>query len=111
MRARKCDVRFTVERGMLVRYVTLDDGREYVHRASLDSIEEVAWYAEENAKEGVTTGELWEALPNFPATQISVALDFLKDRGCVVTECRRNYPASNILFEDAMVEYYALAEK
>jgi len=108
MRARKRDVRFTVERGMLVRYVTLDDGREYVHRASLAAIKEVAWYAEEHAKEGVTTGELWEALPDYPATQLSVALEFLKERGCVVTEGRRNFPASNVLFEDAMVEYYAL---
>jgi hypothetical protein len=108
MRHQKSDVRFAVEHGKLVRYVTLPDGRGYVHRTTLAVLKDVAWYMEEHAEAGATTQELWEALADFPATQISVALDFLKERGCVVTECRRNYPASNVVFEDAMVEYYAL---
>ena len=48
---------------------------------------------------------------NLPATQISVALEFLKERGCVETRCRRNYPATTTLFEDAMVEYHVLADR
>jgi hypothetical protein len=40
-----------------------------------------------------------------------VALAFMKERGCVVTRYRRNYAASRCLFEDAMTEYWALAEK
>jgi hypothetical protein len=37
-------------------------------------------------------------------------LEFLKERGCLVTRLRRSHPASTFLFEDAMTEYHALAE-
>ena len=111
MRSRQRDVRFEVERGLLVRHVTLADGKGYVHRAELVVIKEVCWLIEQRGEDGVTTGELWDALPNLPTTQISVALDFLKDRGCVEARGRRSYPASDCLFEDAMVEFHALAEK
>lgn len=101
-------VRFELDRGRLVRHVELADGRTYTHRCSLDALKEVAWHVEEHAQDGVTTNELWDALPNFPATQLSVALEFLKERGLVETRGRRNYPASDILFEEAMVEFHAL---
>jgi hypothetical protein len=48
---------------------------------------------------------------NIPFTQANVALEFLKERGVVVTRFRRSYPASSAAFEDAMVEFYALREK
>lgn len=108
MRSRQRDFRFEVERGMLVRTATLKDGRSYVHRCALETLREVAWWIEEHGADGVTTNELWDALPDLPATQISVALEFLKERGCMVTCGRRNYAASSVLYEDAMVEYYAL---
>src|SRR6185295_10872247 len=98
MRNRQHEVLFMVERGKLVRYVSYADGRGHVQRASLAMLKEVSWLIEARAKDGVTTGEMWEALPDFPCTQISVAFAFLKERGCVVTQCRRNYPASDMLF-------------
>lgn len=102
------DVRFMVERGMLVRHVQRADGRGYIHRASLAAIQEVAWFVDEHAAEGVTTNELWEALVEVPATQASVALEFLKECGCLETRGRRNFPASSCLFEEAMIEFHAL---
>ena len=111
MRPRQSTVRFEVARGKLVRHVTFkEDSRSYIHRAALAVLKEVAWYVEEHSQDGVTTNELWEVLPNLPATQISVALEFLKERGCLETRCRRNFPVTTTLFEDAMVEYHALAE-
>lgn len=109
MRRASRQVRFEVERGRLVRHVTRPDGRGYTQRATLAVLEEVCWFLEARPQDGATTTELWAALPELPATQISVALDFLKERGCVVTHCRRNYPASNFLIEGAMIEYHALA--
>ena len=108
MRPVQRHVVFEVERGRLVQHVMRADGRSYTLRCTLASVQEVAWYVEAHAKDGVTTNELWDALPESPATQISVALDFLKDRGCVEVRGRRNYPASATLFEDAMTEFYAL---
>jgi hypothetical protein len=99
-RAKLASKTFRVSAGHLVRTVKLKDGRSYT--------QEVTWCLEEHADHGATTGTLWEALPDVPCTQISVALDFLKERGCVRTEFRRCFPASGFLFEDAMVEYHAL---
>ena len=99
---------FRVSAGHLVGTVEFKDGRSYTQRCSLEAYKDVAWANEEHANEGVTTATLWEALPDVPCTQISVALDFLKERGCVRTEFRRSFPASGCLFEDALVEYHAL---
>ena len=108
MRRTQRDVRFEAERGILVRHVTRPDGRGYVHRATLAVLKEVCWFIEGRATDGATTNELWDALPDYPATQISVALEFLKERGCAETRSRRNYPASGFVFEDAMIEFHAL---
>lgn len=91
-----------------MRYVTFPNGKGYVHRAELDVIKEVCWFVEERGDDGVTTGELWDALPQFAATQISVALDFLKDVGCIENRGRRSYPCSPCVFEDAMIVFHAL---
>ncbi|MCC6680497.1 MAG: hypothetical protein IT445_06300 [Phycisphaeraceae bacterium] len=105
------DVSFHGERGVLVRDVELDDGRTYRHRCGLEAYQEVAWYLETHGHDGVTTGDLWRNLPGVASTQATVALDFLKERGCVVSEDRRNYPASNCMYEDAMTEFHALKEE
>lgn len=100
---------FAVIDGHLVRTVTKPDGGTYVHRCTRKVYEDVAHAIEEWAAEGVTLDPLTEAL-DAPFTQVNVALEFMKERGCVVTRWRRNYPASQALFEDAMVEFWALAE-
>ena len=99
---------FAVEDGHLVRTVVRKDGSTYQHRCSMDAYKEVVHYLDEHAEAGVTTNELWDGLPDVPCTQASVALAFLKERGCVEVRWRRCYPASGILFEDAMIEFHAL---
>ena len=103
------DVRFEVLDGRLVRTVVLPGGRGYVHRCTREVLEAVAHAVEQRAAEGVTLDPLAQAL-DAPATQVNVALEFLKERGCVVTRCRRNYPASDVLFEDAMTEFCYLRD-
>ncbi len=110
MRQTQREIAYDVRRGRLMRNVRFPDGRSYTHHCTLEVLQEVAWVVEERGQAGVTTHELWEALPNSPCTQIALALAFLKDRGIVETERRRSYPASTTLFEDAMIEYYVLAE-
>ena len=100
---------FAFELGHLARTVTTRGGRAYCHRCSLASYRAVARSIAENAGEGVTTNMLWESLPEVPCTQAAIAAAFLKQRGCVVVQQRRMFPASNFLFEDAMIEWHALA--
>jgi len=99
---------FTVELSHLVCTVTRRDGGTYSHRCSLESYKAVAHCIEENATAGVTTGMLWEAAPNVPCTQTSVAVAFMKERGCLDARHRRLFPTSRFFFEDAMIEYHAL---
>jgi len=103
------NVRFEVLDGRLVRTVALPDGRSYVHRCTREVFEAVAHAVEQRAADGVTLDPLAQAL-DAPATQVNVALEFLKERGCLVTRCRRNYPASGVLFEDAMTEFCYLRD-
>lgn len=109
MRRAARDVVFAVRRGWLVRHVRFPDGRGYTQRCSLAVLRETAYLVEARGEEGVTTTELWQLLPNLPCTQLAIALDFLKDCGCVVTEGRRSYPASTSLVEDALTEFHYLA--
>ncbi len=109
MRRSQREVVFEVRRGRLVRHVTLANGRGYVQHCTRDVFEQVACLVAERGEAGVTTGELWEALPNLPCTQISIALAFLKERGVVDVDARRCYAASTTLYEDAMTEFHFLA--
>lgn len=98
---------FAVEGRHLVRTVVRKDGSTYEHRCSLDAYKVVAHFIDEHADAGVTTGELWQGLPDVPCTQSAVALAFLKERGCVDVRWRRCYPASTFLVEDALIEFHA----
>jgi hypothetical protein len=51
---------------------------------------------------------LWDALPDVPCTQASVALAFMKERGCLAVRYRRLFPTSDAFFADAMLEWHAL---
>jgi Replication protein A C terminal len=111
-RSRHREVRFEVIDGHLVR-TSMPEGREpYQHRCTPQVYEAVAHAIDETPAqgEGVALDDLARGL-NLPFTQVNVALEFMKERGVVVTRNRRNYPASNFAFEDAMVEYHALREK
>jgi hypothetical protein len=84
-------------------------GKSYQHTCTLDAFAAVVHYIEDHVGEGVTTNLLWETLDYVPCTQATVALKFLKDRGCVEVEQRRCFPASTCFFEDALCEWHALA--
>lgn len=99
---------FRVELGHPLRRVTKNDGKRYYHRCSLESYTAVAHCVEEHADQGVTTPLLWDALPDVPCTQASVALAFMKERGCQEARYRRLFPMSHVFFEDAMLEWHAL---
>ena len=112
-RARQRDVTFRVLDNHLVRTVSFADGqRGYEHRCSYQTYEAVADAVDQipTEGEGVTLEPLARSL-DLPYTQVNVALEFLKERGVVSTRARRNYPASNFAFEDALIEYHALREK
>src|SRR5262245_56438925 len=110
MRRSQREIAFEVRRGRLVRQVRLKDGRTYTQHCTSDVLEAVAQFVEARGADGVTTNELWAALPDLPCTQVSIALAFLKDRGCVETGGRRSYAASATLYEDALTEFHYLAD-
>jgi hypothetical protein len=106
------DVNFDVVDGALVRTVTFPDGdprKHYTHRCTREVYERVAHAVEESGDHGVTLESIAEA-EDAPFTQVNVALEFMRERGCVVTRHRRTYPASKATFEDAMIEFTYLAE-
>jgi hypothetical protein len=109
MRRSQRDVVFEVCRGRLARHVRFIDGRGYTQHCTSDVLGQVACLVEERGQDGITTNELWEALPDLPCTQVSIALAFLKDRGCAEARGRRSYAASTTLYEDAMTEFHYLA--
>lgn len=113
-RPRDRNVNFDVVDGVLTRTVSFRDGHAYTHRCTRQVYESVAYAIEERGGsggrgEGVTLDSLAAAL-DLPFTQVNVALEFMKERGCVVTRNRRNYPASTFLYEDAMCEFMFLTE-
>ena len=111
-RPRQRDVVFGVLDNHLVRTVTFVDGRRYEHRCSYQTYETVAEAVDQTPAEGegVALEPLARSL-DLPYTQVNVALEFMKERGVVTTRARRNYPASNFAFLDALIEYHAFREK
>ncbi len=73
MRRAQREIVFEVRRGRLVRQVWLKDGRTYTQHCTLDVLEAVAQFVESRGEDGVTTNELWAALPDLACTQISIA--------------------------------------
>ena len=111
-RPRQRDAVFGVLDNHLVRTVTFADGRAYEHRCASETYQAVAEAVDQTPAEG--EGVALEPLArsrDVPYTQVNVALEFMKERGVVTTRARRNYPASNFAFEDALIEYHALREE
>lgn len=102
---------FDVVDNHLVRKVFFpgEDDRSYTHRCTRQVFEQVAHAIDERADRGATLTNLARE-EDLPFTQVSVALDFMLERGCLVTRARRHYPASNALHLDAMTEFTFLAE-
>jgi hypothetical protein len=94
--------------GSLRRTVLLSDGTQYVHRCTRGHFEQIAHAFQD--QHGHTLAELAKAL-DLPFTQVNVAMEFLKERGCIVTRYKRHtHAASNFVYEDAMIEYLALKD-
>jgi hypothetical protein len=108
---RKRDVTFRVlddQLEMLVTFLHQPD-RNYTHRCTRDVFREVTYAIEERAAGGTTLDEIVETI-DAPYTQVNVALAFMKERGCVEIRRRRTFPASDIVYEDAMIEFMHLAQ-
>ncbi len=103
---------FAVEHDHLVRRVTPARGDSYEHRCERAIFEGVAWAVEEATGPFVLEDLRRAAGDSVPWTQVAVAFAFLKDRGCVepVTG-RKSQGAEGFTYEDAMIEWHALAEK
>ncbi len=100
---------FAIDRaGRLVRSVAPARGTPYQHTCDPDVLTEVSHLAGE--LDGFTLEALVERT-GFPSSQVATALAFLKERGIVTTEAKRNYAASDDAHLDAMTEYHALREE
>ena len=96
----------------LVRTVVAADGRSYQHRCGLEAYRSVAYAIDEATADGAgLTAETLAGAEGIPFTQANVALEFLKERGVVITRFRKAYPASSTAFEDAMIAFHALREE
>jgi len=102
-------VSYAVIANCLQRTVALSDGTRYVHTCERQVYEAVAYAMEDNQPH---TGQELSRTLNEPFTQVDVAFQFLKDRGIIETRHKRkSYAASGCVYEDAMVEFFALAER
>ncbi|RMF84299.1 MAG: hypothetical protein D6744_03330 [Planctomycetota bacterium] len=116
------DEAFAVENDCLVRRVRPRCGRPYKHACPLDAYRELTWAAFDLAASGFTTETLADEVRNRPReehddrkpwasyTNAAVAVAFWKDRGLIHTHLRRNYVDDEYFYEDAMIEFHALAE-
>ena len=92
--------------GAIVRTVSIPGNPiPYVHRCEAETFRTVA-----DAVETVPQIKLELIAENLdlPYTQVNVALEFMKDRGCLGTEGRKTFLVSKFTYEDCLTEYYAL---
>lgn len=113
---------FSVEDRRLGRKVVPRRGKPYEHRCSLDVYRELAWAAIDLAADGFTVETLNDQVRNPPRgehddrdpwssyTNAAVAAAFWKKRGLLDVRRRLNHVDDGYFFEDAMVEFHALAE-
>lgn len=113
---------FTVEDGHLVRKVIPTRGQPYAHRCPIDAYRELVWAAIDLAADGFTVKTLVDQVRNRPReehddgepwasyTNAAVAIAFWKERGLLDVRRRRNRVNDGFFFEDAMIEFHALAE-
>ncbi|MAX24768.1 MAG: hypothetical protein CMJ19_09720 [Phycisphaeraceae bacterium] len=108
---RQRDVTFRVQDEHLEMHVTFrhQPDHNYVHRCTRDVFREVAYAIEDHAAGGTTLDHIVHII-DAPYTQVNVALAFMKERGCVEIRHRRTFPASDIVYEDAMIEFMHLAD-
>jgi hypothetical protein len=114
---------FAIEDGCLVRKVVPRRGEPYEHRCPLDAYRELAWAAIDLAADGFTVETLTDHVRNRPRekhdvrepwasyTNAAVAIAFWKELGMLDIRRRRKHVDDGFFFfEDAMIEFHALAE-
>ena len=108
---RQRDVTFRVQNDHLEMHVTFahQPDRNYMHRCTRDIFREVAYAIEDHAAGGTTLEQIVDVI-DAPYTQVKLALAFMKERGCVEIRYRRIFPASDIVYEDAMIEFMHLTD-
>ena len=104
------DIRYERTGDLLVRTVVTAKTR-YRHTCTVAVLETTAHAIDEDRAgggRGLTLTLIAEA-EGLPYTQVNVALEFMKERGCVnVVFGRRSVPASCFLTEDGLIEFHAL---
>jgi len=113
---------FVVLDDHLVRKVVPRRGEPYEHRCPLAAYRELAWAAIDLAADGFTVETLADQVRSRPQdkdddrqpwasyTNAAVAIAFWKERGLLDIHRRRNRVDDGAFFEDAMIEFHALAE-
>lgn len=105
------DETFAIEDGVLVRRVNPKRGKPYVHTCTKQVYDDVAWSIEQLGAATFTLESIRDMI-DAPFTQVAVAMAFLKERSCIVpARERRHKAASDFIYEDALIEWHALAEK
>lgn len=102
---------FSIDRrGSIVRSVSPKRGQPYQHRCQRSVFETVAHAIDERVLDGFVLEEIVEA-EDLPSSQVATAIAFLRELGCVRTECRRAYPTTVCVHLDAMIEYHAMRDE
>jgi len=110
---------FIVDRstGVLVRRVEPRRGRPYEHTCTESVLAEVTRTIDCLGGTAFTVESIIETMSGGlparrpPFTQVAVAVAFLKERGCVVpTRQRKHVAATDDIYLDAKIEYYALRD-
>ena len=112
---RDLDHKFDVECGQLVRVVNPKRGKPYVHRCDEAVYKQVAEFIDDvhhhpDDAVRVFDGAAVIKATGAPQTQVYTALAFLGERGLVVDGPRKGLVA-NGGYDDAMCEWYAMAER
>jgi len=112
---------FKVEDDHLIRRVVPRRGEPYEHRCPLASYRELTWAAIDLAADGFTVETLTHQVRSRPQdkdddrqpwasyTNAAVAIAFWKERGLLDIRRRRNRVEDGAFFENAMIEFHALA--
>lgn len=101
---------FRIEDGLLIRTVTPRSGQTYEHSCTEQVYQEMA-HAIDALDGAAFTGDSIRVQIDAPFTQVAVAVAFMRERGCLAPERRRrSSAASDLVFEDAMIEWHALRE-
>lgn len=106
--SRNRTVSFAVVGDVLEQGVCFPDDHAYTHRCPRKSYEAVAHAVEEGGRSGFTLEEI-AGKEDLPTSQVNCAMAYLLERGCIEKRGRQNYAAHGYGYEDAMIEYCALA--